>query len=82
MPAHRHCLLYRVRGAGVSDCLGVIEKLIVYDLGVLTDPDADALKDLHNVTELLRIDGSRQLVGDLVEGEISLLASFPGKESY
>ena len=35
-----------------------------------------------HVAELLGVNGTRERVCDLVEGEISLLASFPGKESY
>ncbi|MDY6273790.1 MAG: hypothetical protein SPL41_02090, partial [Succinivibrionaceae bacterium] len=46
------------------------------------DPDADALHQLDYVAELLGVNGTRERVCDLVEGEESLLASFLCKEGY
>ena len=74
-----HDLLDFLGGVGAGDRLGVIEELLVLNLGVLADLDADALKELHDVIELLRVDGARQLVSNLVEGKEALLAAFLGK---
>ena len=46
------------------------------------DLDADALHQLDYVAELLGVNGARERVCDLVEGEEPLLASFLGKEGY
>ena len=82
MAVLRDDLLDLVGGVGAGDSLGVIEELLVLNLGVLADLDADALHQLHDVLELLWVDGARKRVGYLVEGKESLLASFVGKEGY